>query len=201
MSGRTTGIVVMGYGLYDPDLRSPKEMRGYKRYLDSCWELIKDHQRQGDLATVILAGGYTNPARPLVSEGDTMYKYLLARFHEDQASGNAADRLPPNMITDHAYWGWNTTQNIVHAVKIFGRYGDIKKRIVCCDTARRGKVKAICFWLNLLRGARLEVEAFDREDIHPHSEPAFQKRQEILYWIFGPILIWRDLRFEPPSVD
>lgn len=121
--------VLLCYGIYHGGKTR------YRNYLDSFARLVK---RRG-ITSVVISGGYTDPARPDYSEADSIAKYLDGKLGD-----NVTVSLERRSI--------NTPQNILYSRDIvtLSRGNDV---LVFCDNIRQIKVLwyVLHYWFGLGR--------------------------------------------------
>ncbi len=112
-----TGVILL-YGIFD------KRNEGYKGYLD----FIVKEVHSSNFDRIILCGGYTDPARPTISEA------LAAKQYLEEIS-----KFPNFVLEDKSI---NTNQNLEFAAQ---KLQSGEKTVVYCDLIRKAKV----IWLAL----------------------------------------------------
>lgn len=184
-------VVICCYGLCLYSSRTKVEMEGYLNYLDQVLHLLRQVERNCHLGHVVVCGGKTDP-NDSRSEAQTVVHMLETVL---DASGFIADlRRDGRLHLEER--SRNTPQNLWFALDIRDPYWHDHAWIVCCDSWREQKVRAIAGWVSCLRFVDMPIiRSFDRQDIHPNSSYKVQNRLAWLYRFFGPLLfLFRDLR-------
>lgn len=164
-------VVILAYGLWGTNKRSPKEIVGYGMYIKSCEDAIRHLAFCGYHVRVILCGGLQEDG---VTEAESMCKYFYKFYTE----------LSGKVALDTENFSLTTPANIWQAFDMIGGICTSLSRVLfLCDTARELKVRWLVnkcnrMWYRklLIRNIWLEPEvlAFDRPDITPKSTKLFQ---------------------------
>lgn len=152
-------VLLSCYGLVD-ESRSEAELRGIHSYLESTSNYLKSLDTTPK--AVVFCGGRTNTSVGFDSEAESMVRYSIDK-------GFFGDLPLLVETTSHtAYEG--LAFGLAHIRNLL----DSSTVVLCiCDSHRFEKISIEA---NLLFGDYfdVEVQAFDREDIHPNSTREFQ---------------------------
>ena len=151
--------IICGYGVYDPRLRTAKEMQGLDEYYLACLEDIKSRP---EVKTIILCGGYTNSVDRAQSEAGSVF----TRFIGGQNIINPEDYSW--VLEDQSV---NSAQNLSFSImKVLYSLPRVEKFIVYCDKVRKIKMRVLAWRiLGPLTGRPFQVVGFKRRDTHPNS--------------------------------
>lgn len=173
-------VVILAYGLWGTNKRSPKEIVGYGMYLQECEDAIRHLTFCGYNVRVILCGGAQEGG---VTEAESMYEYFSKVCMESGI----------NVTFELENFSLTTPANIWQASEMIRRFhaSHYCRVLFLCDTARELKVRWLvckCDWMWFRKYSAFlaikskyknvwlepEVLAFDRPDITPKSTKVFQ---------------------------
>ena len=159
-----TLAVVCCYGLFDTNLRSAKEIEGYRSYLINVVRSVIAHP---EITSILVCGGRTDPRRR-VSESVTVKPIMINMF----ATFDNKKEVPEITCEE----GVNVAQHIEGASeRIINR--PFSSCIVYCDRKSHFKAWAIADYL-LPFDCQWRIVSFKRKDVHP-------KNKYILQWLEG----------------
>lgn len=161
--------IICGYGLYDATLRTAKEMQGLDDYYFACFNDIKKHPK---INTIILCGGYTNPADSTQSEAGSVF----SRFVSKQRVIDPDDYTW--ILEDQSA---NAAQSVAFSIaKMLYSLHRVEKFIIYCDKLRKAKLRVFTWRiLSPLTGRPFQIIGFKRQDIHPNSTWLKQSEQAV----------------------
>ncbi len=157
-----TAALVFCYGVFDPSLRTKKEMRGYEEYLRGVAAAIRELRPD----YVAVCGGFTNDQaeasetgsvlphlRELVGEMETVF--LLEEYSK------------------------STPQNFEYGLMKLSQYADgLDMVTVFCDQYRGPKVRILA---RRFYQVPCQIRAIHRKDIHPRSSWPRQLSEAVRY--------------------
>lgn len=217
MNAQRVIVVILAYGLWGDNKRSPKENVGYGMYLNECANALRHLVSCGHDVSVILCGGvkaYCEKSEEELTEARSMQFF----FNLAQIS-----RLDPLdfILEDKSL---TTPANIWEAYKKIEEYiaefGIPNCRILfLCDAVREVKVRTLVWLWNflaywqenrsckrswspvrsILSWPKPEVLAFNRPDITPKSTKIFQLFETFVLMLAPWILNKRTKKLREPT--
>lgn len=185
MDARRVIVIILAYGLWGTNERSPKEIVGYGMYLKECANALRHLVDCGYYVDAILCGGAKSGG---VTEAESMFQYLS----EATEDINIHFEVEKSSLSTPANI-WEAYKRIEAMVKEDG--GGYEPRILLiCDSSREFKVRWLveCWqgqakseenrscnhsWSprrTILSWVKPEIVAFSRPDINSKSTKIYQ---------------------------
>ena len=197
MDAKRVIVVILAYGLWGTNKRSPKEVVGYGKYLAQCTQAIWDLHHCGYTIHIILCGGATQNGE---TEAESMFDYFYEAF-DFPHGGSLEERsltTPANI--------WEAYRIIKNSVLEPGL--SEKNVLFFCDGTREFQVRwLVNKWLaqarkaenrscrgswspvrSILSWPKPEVVGFDRPDINRKSTKIFQLFKTLVLMFYPWIL-------------